>query len=120
MVSWVMLSAKHGVCLVIARKEGRKEMVNLTTHSTHFYIYMTSHSERGNALLPLHGLHFLISSKGSFICTTPDRIAHTTAFSTQVAEHWLEQEIVQWVHNEGSIQRPIASSTELHLSLSSC
>ena len=78
-------------------------MVNLTTHSTNFYTYMTSHSERGNSLLPLHGLLFPISSKGSFICTIPDRIAHTMAFGTQVAEHWLEQEIA-----------------ELHLALRSC
>ena len=27
-----------------------------------------------------------------------DRIAHTTAFVTQVVEHWLEREIAQWVH----------------------
>ena len=27
-----------------------------------------------------------------------DRIAHTTAFVTPVVEHWLEQEIAQWVH----------------------
>ena len=27
-----------------------------------------------------------------------DRIAHTTAFVTPVVEHWLEREIVQWVH----------------------
>ena len=45
-----------------------------------------------------------------------DRIAHTTAF----VEHWLEWEIVQWVHHEGSIQHPIAPwantlTTELHL-----
>ena len=37
-----------------------------------------------------------------------DRIAHTTAFVTPVVEHWLEQEIVQWVHHEGSIRQPIA------------
>ena len=56
-------------------------------------------SERGNPLLP-HGLLFLINSKGSFICTIQptDRIAHTTAFVTPVAEHWLEWEIAQWVH----------------------
>ena len=40
-----------------------------------------------------------------------DRIKHTTAFVTPVVEHWLEQEIVQWVHHEGSIRRP----TELNL-----
>ena len=68
--------------------EGRKEMFYLTTHSTHFiYGYMASDmvkdhsdSEKGNP----------ISSKGYFICTIPDRIAHTTAFVTPVVEHWLE------------------------------
>ena len=38
-----------------------------------------SDNEKGNPLLT-HGLLFLISSKGSFICITPtDRITHTTA-----------------------------------------
>ena len=55
-----------------------------------------SDSERGNPLLP-QGLLCLINSKGSFICIIPDRIAHTTAFVTPVVEHWLEQEIAQWV-----------------------
>ena len=32
-----------------------------------------------------------------------DKITHTTAFVTPVVEHWLELEIVQWVHHEGSI-----------------
>ena len=27
-----------------------------------------------------------------------DRITHTMAFVTPVVEHWLEQEIAQWVH----------------------
>ena len=27
-----------------------------------------------------------------------ERIIHTTAFVTPVVEHWLEQEIAQWVH----------------------
>ena len=31
-----------------------------------------------------------------------DRIAHTTAFVTPVVEHWLEREIAQWVHLQGS------------------
>ena len=56
-----------------------------------------SDSKRGNTLPP-HGLLFLINSKGSFICTIPDRIAHTTAFVTPVVEHWLEREIAQWVY----------------------
>ena len=42
------------------------------------------------------------------------------AFVTPVVEHWLEWEIAQQVHHEGSIQRPIAPWTkvltmELHL-----
>ena len=45
-----------------------------------------SDSERGNPLLP-HRLLFPINSKGSFICTILDRIAHTTAFVTPVVEH---------------------------------
>ena len=48
-----------------------------------------SDSEKGNPLPP-HRLFFLISSKGSLICTIIDRIAHTTAFVTLVVEHWLE------------------------------
>ena len=37
-----------------------------------------------------------------------DQIAHTTAFVTPVMEHWLECEIAQWAHYEGSIRQPIA------------
>ena len=53
-----------------------------------------------------------------------DRITHTMAFVTPVVGHWLEREIAQWVHHEGSIQWPIASganalTTELHLALAS-
>ena len=56
-------------------------------------------SERGNPLPP-YGLLFLISSKGSFIGIIPVRI---TAFAP-VVEHWLEQEIAQWVHHERTTQ----------------
>ena len=37
-----------------------------------------SDSERRNLLPPLHGLLFPISSNGSFVCTNPDRTAHTS------------------------------------------
>ena len=59
-------------------------MFYLTTHSTHvlrlygvgYIVKDNTDSERGNPLLPLHGLLFLISSKGRFICINPtDRIA---------------------------------------------
>ena len=56
-----------------------------------------SDSEKGNPLPP-HRLLLSINSKGSFICTSTDRITHTTAFVTPVVEHWLEREIAQWVH----------------------
>ena len=81
-------------------------MFYLTMHSTHFYLRLygvrhmvkdNSDSEKGN-LLPPHRLLLSINSKGSFICTIPDRITHTTAFVTPVVEHWLEREIAQWVH----------------------
>ena len=41
-----------------------------------------------------------------------DRISHTTAFVTPVMEHWLEREIAQWVHHEGSIRRSIGTMSE--------
>ena len=68
--------------------DGRKEgMFYLTTHSTHFIYgyFLKDHadSEREN-LLPPHGLHFLINSKGYF------NIHDTTAFVTLVMENWLE------------------------------
>ena len=95
--------------------DGRKNILfNDTLNTFYLWLYGVRHmvkdhsdSERGNPLLP-HGLLFLIDSKGSFICTIPDRIAHTTAFVMPVVEHWLEREIAQWVHHEGSIRRPIA------------
>ena len=63
-----------------------------------------TNSERGNPLSP-HGLLFQFSSKGSFYMHHPtDRITHTRSFVTPVVEHWIEREIAQWVHHEGSIR----------------
>ena len=56
--------------------------------------------ERGNLLLPLHGIFFLISSKRSFICTMT---IYTTTFVKPVVVHWLKLEIVCWVHHGKSI-----------------
>ena len=57
-----------------------------------------SDSEFGNPLPP-HRLLLSINSKGFFYMHHPtDRITHTTVFVTPVVEHWLEQEIAQWVH----------------------
>ena len=98
------------------KKEGRNVLFKNTLNTFYLWLYGVRHmvkdhsdSERWN-LLPPHGLLFLIRSKGSFICIIP----HTTTFVTP--------EIAQWVHHEGSIQRPItpwvdALTTELHLAL---
>ena len=79
--------------MIIKCQEGRKEMFYLTTHSTHFILWLYdirhmvknhSDSERGNPLPP-HRLSFPISSNGSFICIIPQ-----TGFVTPVMEHWLK------------------------------
>ena len=70
----------------------------LRLYGVRYMVMDHSDSEREN-LLPPHGLLFSINSKGSFICTIPDRITHIMAFVTPVVEHWLEQEIAQWVHS---------------------
>ena len=64
----------------------------LRLHSVRHMVKNHLYSERGNRLPPLHGLLFPISSKGSFICTIPERKAHILAFVTPVMKHWLERE----------------------------
>ena len=78
---------------VYPSQERRKEIIYLTTHSTHFIFRLYgvrlmvkdhSDSEKGNLLLP-HGLLFPISSKGSFIIYmhhSTDRITHHSLFYT--------------------------------------
>ena len=82
------------------KKKEENVLFNDTLNTFYLWLYGIglmvkdhSDSEIGNLLLP-HGLLFPISSKGSFICTMPDRIAHTTAFVKPVVEHWLERELV--------------------------
>ena len=59
------------------RKEGRHILFNNGLHKVYLYLYGVihmvknhSHIEKGILLLPLHGLLFLISTKGSVISTT--------------------------------------------------
>ena len=91
-----MYTREHSV-----RKEGNV-LFNDALNTFYLWLYDVIHtvkdhsdSERGNQLLPLHGLLFLISSKGSFKCTTPtDSKAHTTAcytsWNNNQVEHRLE------------------------------
>ena len=97
--------------IVCSNKEGKEEgerernvLFNDALNTFYLRLYGVRHivkdhsdGEKGNPLPP-HRLLFPINSKGSFICTIPDRITHTTAFVTLVVEHWLEREIAQWVH----------------------
>ena len=43
-----------------------------------------------------------------------NRIAYTTTFITPVVEQWLELEIAQWIHHEGSIWQPITCRMLYH------
>ena len=65
------------------RERERNVLFNDTLNIFYLWLYGVRHmvkdhsdSEKGNLLLP-HGLLFPNSSKSSFICTIPDRIAHT-------------------------------------------
>ena len=86
--------------------ERRKVLFNDALNIFHLRLYGIKHmvknhsdSERGNLLSP-HGLLFPISSKGSFIYMhhPTNRMTHTTAFVTLDMDHWLEQEIAQWIN----------------------
>ena len=81
------------------QKRERNVLFNDTLNTFYLWLYGVrrmvkdhSDSEKGNPLPP-HRLLLSINGKGSFICTNPDRITHTTAFVTPVVEHWLEREI---------------------------
>ena len=69
---------RNGHLNLLMCKEERNVLFNDTLNT--FYLRLNgighmvkdhSDSERGNQLLPIHGLLFLNSSKGSFICTIP-------------------------------------------------
>ena len=90
-------------------KKERNVLFNDTLNTFYLWLYGVRHmvkdhseSERKPAAAtwaPLSNWQ-----QGFFYMHHPtDRITHTTAFVTPVLEHWLEREIAQWVHHEGSI-----------------
>ena len=93
--------------------EGRNK--NVLLNNRHM---VKDHSVREEILCPHMGYSF---QQGLFyMCHPTDTITHTTTFVTSVMEHWVEWEIAQWFHHEGSIRWPIAPwvnalTTELHL-----
>ena len=75
---WQLYIYKRGTGTKTKQKEGRTFLFNNTLNTFYLWLYGIGHmvkdhsdSEKGN-LLPSHGLLFLISNKGSFICTIPE------------------------------------------------
>ena len=113
----------------VVKQEVRNEMFYLTTHSTHFILWLygvghmvknNSDSERGN-LLPPHGLLFPINSKGSFMCIShrQDSTYHSLCYISRGALAGTRN-ISMGPPYEGSTRRPIAPwanalTTALHL-----
>ena len=71
----------HNTIFNWLEKEERNVLFNDALNTFYSYMtgdicLMTTNIMRRNPLLPLHGLLFLISSKGSFICTIPQTGYH--------------------------------------------
>ena len=96
-----------------------KEMFYLTTDLVHFISrYMASvkdhlNSERGNPLPPLYGLLFPLINMRCFICTRQDNTYQDFCYAS--LDVLAGTRNTYWVHHEGSIRRPTASTTELHI-----
>ena len=72
-----------------------------------------SDSEKEDLQPPLHGHNsFQLAATDHLYAHPTDRRVH--GLCLPVVEYWLEREIAQWVHHEGSIQRP-CSTMELCL-----
>ena len=59
------------------------------------------------------GYSFRLAASVLYMHYPTCRITHTTAIAIPVVEHWLDREIVQSVHDEGLIRRPIAPLQKL-------
>ena len=84
-------------------QEGKKEMFYVMMYSTYLWLYGIRHmvkdhtdSQRGNPLPPLHGLLFLISSKGLASCFRQDS---TDRIAKLGVEHWLKCEHLEQIIN---------------------
>ena len=70
---------------------------------------VTAHrNEKRNLLLPLYRLFFPINSKESLYEPSHKQDSTFHSLSAPSMEHWLEHEIVQWVHQGGLISWPTA------------
>ena len=83
-----------------------REMFYLTTHSTHFiYGYMASDVWLRTILIVREetrcrhiGYSYRLTARVLLYAPSHRQDSTYTAFVTPVVEHWLEQEIAQWVH----------------------
>ena len=106
-------------------REREREMFYLTTHSTHFiYGYMASDIWLRTILIVRKetrcrhiGYSYRLAARVLLYASSnrQDSTHHGLCCTS-----WLEREITQWVHHEGSIRRPIAPranalTTELYL-----
>ena len=84
---------------------GRKYLFNDTLNRCYLWLYgvkliVKDHPDcKREKLLPFDGQLFSISSTGSFIRTIPRTGEHIPWPLLCSVQHWLEQEIAQWVHN---------------------
>ena len=91
-------------------------MFYLTTHSTHFVYgymasdiwYMTTQIARDETRCRHMGYSFRLAARVLLYAPSHRQDNTYHGLFTPIVEHWLEREIAQWVHHEGSIRRPIA------------
>ena len=85
-----MLSTHFIYGYMMSVKEGTKEMFDLTTHSTHFYLrFLYGGRQVVKDLIARE--ETCCCQQGFFYMHHPtDRIIHTTAFVIPVVEQWLE------------------------------
>ena len=73
----------------IMREEGNV-LFNDTLNT--FYLRLYGVTERGNPLVPLHGLQGILATR-DILYAPSSFILHTKDFVTPDVEHWLEREI---------------------------
>ena len=84
-------------------------MFYVTTYSTHFiYGYMMSDIWKRTNTQQLTeetiAARVLLYTSSHRKDSTYHRVCYTTDFDAPNMEHWLEQEIAQWVHHKGLIR----------------
>ena len=81
LISYSLFDVRDRVIFIIIDRKKGNVLFNDALDTFYLWLYCIGHmvkdhsdSKRENLLPPLHGLFFLISSKGSFICTIPQRV----------------------------------------------